>query len=157
MGLDAYVYCDCVEKHRLKKPHPYPKRLYIAANGSPEIRSVDAAKIAKHDAWMQSDPCKHEDMMADSSELGNMGSVGEMRQTLLTTPSITDKCPVLMKSVIYSGIHTGDHLSNTQINQLALELKYLKTIGQPETVRVLVSELDRLVKSARKLKKPIAF
>ena len=44
MGLDAVVFCDCVEKNRLKSPHPYPGLLYISPNGSPEIRSRSSAK-----------------------------------------------------------------------------------------------------------------
>jgi hypothetical protein len=33
MGLDAIVFCNCVEKGKLKKQHPYPDLLYIAADG----------------------------------------------------------------------------------------------------------------------------
>ncbi len=30
MGLDASVYCDCVETGRLHTPHPLPHLLFIA-------------------------------------------------------------------------------------------------------------------------------
>lgn len=49
MGLDALVYCDCVEKGRLRIPHPFPKLLYTEENGSPEIKSKDPKKIAAHE------------------------------------------------------------------------------------------------------------
>jgi len=52
MGLDAVVFCDCVEKGRLMVQHPYPRLLYIARNGSPEIRSKDPGKVDEHDKWM---------------------------------------------------------------------------------------------------------
>ena len=66
MGLDATVFCNCVEKGRLEVPHPFPERLYIDEDGRPEIRvddlpyqsvlSLDEA----HYAWLQSPPCKHQ-------------------------------------------------------------------------------------------------
>jgi hypothetical protein len=52
MGLDAVVFCDCVEKDRLKSPHPFPRLLYISPNGSPEIHSRSQAKIEQHYDWM---------------------------------------------------------------------------------------------------------
>ena len=71
MGLDATVFCDCVERGRLTVPHPYPGLLYIASNGSPEIRTKDPAKVEKHDQWIDLPPCKHEQMRVDGCDLGN--------------------------------------------------------------------------------------
>lgn len=67
MGLDAVVFCDCVETNRLKVPHPFPKLLYVESNGSPEISSKSPAKIDKHDEWMNLPPCQHEGMMVVAS------------------------------------------------------------------------------------------
>ena len=36
MGLDAVVFCDCVEKNRLKSPHPFPIFYIFPPNGSPK-------------------------------------------------------------------------------------------------------------------------
>jgi hypothetical protein len=166
MGLDACVYCDCVEKRRLKRPHPYPKQLYIGRNGSPEIRTVDAAKIERHDTWMQLPPCEHEEMNADSSHLGNMGFIGVLRDALTGVSSQLPKCPILLGRVLYNGIHTGDFLSVGQVKRLLreielLELVDLRLVGFPRNqvkpLTAVTSELRRLAKCALKLKKPIAF
>jgi hypothetical protein len=82
MGLDAVVFCDCVEKGCLLVPHPYPRLLYIAGNGSPEIRSKDPAKIHEHDNWMDLPPCKHEGMMLAGCSVGNMMFVPHLRDIL---------------------------------------------------------------------------
>ena len=63
MGLDAVVFCNCVEMKRLKVPHPFPKLLYVESNGSPEIRSQNRAKVDRHDEWMALPPCRHRDML----------------------------------------------------------------------------------------------
>lgn len=166
MGLDASVFCDCVEKNRLKKPHPYPKQLYISRNGSPEIRSVDSVKIDKHDAWMQLPPCKHADMNAGSSHLGNMEYIHGVRDALASVSSQLPTCPILLDKVLFSGTHTGDILSVRQVRRLAQELERMKSVDlrlagipkeQLKSLRSVISELSRLAKTALELKKPIAF
>src|ERR1035441_4040137 len=78
MGLDAVVFCDCVEKGCLTVSHPYPRLLYIASNGSPEIRSKDPVKVDEHDKWMNLPPCEHEAMMLGGCNLGNAGSISHL-------------------------------------------------------------------------------
>jgi hypothetical protein len=166
MGLDACVYCDCVEKNRLSTPHPYPKQLYIERNGSPEIRSVDSAKQEKHDAWIQATPCKHDEMTVDDAYLGNAGFIGLLRDALRGASSMLPACPVLLSKVLYSGTHTGDFLSPVQVSLLHEELQQLKAVDlrasglprpQIKPCLSLLAELERLSKSALKIRKPIAF
>lgn len=45
MGLDAVVFCDCVETKRLEVPHPFPNLLCVESNGSPEITSENPMKL----------------------------------------------------------------------------------------------------------------
>ena len=75
MGLDAVVFCNCVETEKLRVPHPFPLLLHILKDGRPEIRSKDTAKITAHEAWMALPPCKHNDLIADGCSLGNAGGV----------------------------------------------------------------------------------
>ena len=75
------VFCDCVEKGCLAVPHPYPRLLYIAVNGSPDIRSKDPVKVDEHDKWMDLPPCKHQQMILDGCELGNMWSISDFRSS----------------------------------------------------------------------------
>lgn len=166
MGLDAVVFCNCVEKGCLTVPHPYPRLLYIASNGSPEIRSKDAAKVDEHDKWMNLPPCVHEDMMLDGCRLGNAGSISHLYEILsevTTAPGRT--YPVLLGKVLYDGTHCGDHLTIRDVRRLSSELDRLekmkpRTAILREDVRQLASAtgmLRRLVKTALAVNKPIAF
>ncbi len=167
MGLDAMIYCDCVEKNRLKVPHPFPGLLYIEKNGSPAIRSKDEAKQEMHDAWMELPPCKHNSMMVDGYGLGHAGlinHVNELLQSVLRPP--LPSCPVLLERVLYDGTHTGDYLTISQVGKLWLELKKLKrldlknlgvSLRDSDLITLVVAELNQLAKAARRVNKPIAF
>jgi hypothetical protein len=166
MGLDAVVFCDCVEKGCLTIPHPYPRLLYIAGNGSPEIRSKDPVRIDEHDQWMNLPPCEHEDMMLDGCELGNAGYIAHLYKILsgvLTKHNQT--CPILLGKVLYDGTHCGDHLTIRDVRRLSSELDRLETM-EPWTALLredarqiagVTEMLRRLVKTALAVNKPIAF
>ena len=167
MGLDAVVFCNCVEKGCLSVPHPHPRLLYIASNGSPEIRSKDPAKVDEHDKWMELPPCEHEDMMLDGCELGNVGSISHLHKILtgvLRTHGLA--CPVLLEKVFYSGSHCGDHLSVQDVHRLSNELDRLEEAMPSATalsgkdarqIALAIKELKQLVKTALAVNKPIAF
>ena len=122
MGLDAVVCCDCVEAGRLRIPHPSPRLLYIAKNGSPEIRSEDPDEVSRHDAWMHT-ACKHEEMMIAGAYLGNATAIAFLQQALLEkVGSPAREFPVLWKEVIYDGTHCG-HLTLNNVRRLDEELR----------------------------------
>jgi hypothetical protein len=168
MGLDAVIFCDCVERKRLRVPHPYPRLLYIRSNGSPEIRSKDPAKVGEHDEWMELPPCAHGSMMIDGCDLGSIGLVDQVHDALQAAlkPSLP-RCPVLLGKVLYDGGHTGDHLTVAQVGKLAAELQRVKNLDLKKVVGVssndlklvipVITKLDRLVKTSRRIGKPIAF
>jgi hypothetical protein len=167
MGLDAVVFCDCVEKGRLRVPHPYPRLLYIAGNGCPEIRSKDPAKIEGHENWMNLPPCAHEGMMLPGSYRGNMMHVSNLYRILSSAlKKHGQACPVLLGKVLYSGTHSGDHLGVRDVRMLLNELDRLKE-AMPEAtalssddarrIALAVKGLRRLVKAALAVNKPIAF
>jgi hypothetical protein len=167
MGLDAVVFCDCVETNRLKVPHPFPKLLYVESNGSLEISSKSPAKIDKHDEWMNLPPCQHEGMTVAGFYIGNMTLVLRVYNALesvLRPPR--PRCPVLLEKVLYSGTHTGDYLTLAQVRKLAVELQQLKELDLEKThvsstdlrfIRSVAAKLRRLTKVALETKKPIAF
>jgi hypothetical protein len=100
MGLDAVVFCDCVEKGCLRVPHPYPRLLYIANNGSPEIRSKDPVKVDEHDKWMNLPPCEHEGMMLPGSYGSNMNHISYLYRILSAmSRKHGPACPVLLGKV----------------------------------------------------------
>jgi hypothetical protein len=167
MGLDAGVFCDCVETNRLKVPHPFPKLLFVESNGSPEIHSKNSAKIDKHDEWMALPPCKHSDMMVAGVYIGNATFVERVRYTLdaFLKPPLP-RCPVLLRKVLYCGTHTGDYLTLAEVRRLAVELQQLNELDLENTdvsstdlrsIRSVAAKLRRLTKIALETKKPIAF
>ena len=167
MGLDAMVFCDCVEKGCLTVPHPYPRLLHIASNGSPEIRSKDPIKVDEHDKWMNLPPCKHEAMMLDGSNLGNAGSISQLYEILSGVMTGHGRTyPVLLGKVVYSGTHCGDHLAVSDVRRLSTELDRLKMAIPSATalsgedarqIALAIKKLRRLVKTALAVNKPIAF
>ena len=168
MGLDAYIFCDCVERKHLKVPHPYPRQLYVRRNGAPEIRTKDPDKFEKHDAWMQLPPCRHDQMMMGGSHLGSAGYISWIRDVLAQAlrGSHLPKFPILLGKVLYSGTHTGDYITIRQVERLATELQQLKKLDlrnlgiDPEDIELIkpaVNRISRLANSALKFKKPIVF
>ena len=166
MGLDAVVFCDCVERGRLTVPHPYPRLLYISDNGSPEIRSKDPEEIDEHDKWMGLPPCEHEQMMLDSDHLGNAGHISRLHEILSGFATGRERaCPVLLEKVLYSGTHCGDHLSVRDVRRLSSELNQLEKMKPPRAlahedelhIASAIGLLRRLVNAALAAHKPIAF
>jgi hypothetical protein len=166
MGLDAAIFCNCVETKKLKVSHPFPRLLYILKNGRPEIRSKEAAKIAAHDAWMALPPCKHEGMMVDGCSLGNATGVGVIYEALSSAKMPRTEFPILLNKVYYSGTHCGDFLTKAQVRRLDVELKQLRKLkltdlgiatSDVKWVTEIIVSLARLVKVAQKVGKPIAF
>ena len=165
MGLDANVFCDCVETNRLKIGHPYPRLLYIAPNGSPEIRSKDLRKVADHDDWMNRPPCRHEQMILAGCSLGNDGFVSWLHDAL-SAAAIARLCPTLLKNVLFSGTHCGDYLTVRDVGRLADELDRLDHLNPtalavaPQERRHMMASLRRLGRvaaAALRVNKPIAF
>ena len=79
MGLNAVVYCDCVEKGRLTRPHPRPDQLFIDERGAPDISSDDPRDIEAHDRWESLRPCEHERFWLIECWLGNVSVIGSIR------------------------------------------------------------------------------
>ncbi len=167
MGLDAVIFCDCVEQRRLRVPHPYPRLLYIRSNGSPEIRTKDSTKIEEHDKWMELPPCEHEEMMVDGDWLGNIGMIERAREALEHTLIPANiNCPVLLGKVLYCGSHTGDYLTIPQVRRLEKELAQLRrlnfkdsgiSVADVRLIKAVTKKLERFVKASLRINKPIAF
>jgi len=168
MGLDATVYCNCIERGLLRTPHPYPDLLYICEDGCPEIRSSDPERQSEHDRWQSGAACNHEDMVACFAWLGNISGVGHIRN-LLTSIATSPDAPnlrVLLDKVVYSGIHCGDYLTMEEVTSLGEEIQNLQQFNFKHAaissrdepfVRSFLTELQRLVETSLSMHKPISF
>ncbi len=170
MGLDACVYCDCVEKGRLRTPPPRPDLLYIEADGSPEIRSDEIKLCIAFDAWRDNSPCPHEQLCLADYHLGNMSGIGRIRrivrqvanQQIAKEPGAA--FPLLWTRVVYSGIHAGDFLTPQETRELGDELIQLKahdlrqlTLEDRCFAENFLAALTELVEASKAVGKPISF
>lgn len=165
MGLDACVYCDCVEKGRLTSLPPPPNLLYIEQDGCPLTRADDIESSLVFDAWTRSRPCPHEDFYLVNSRLGNMSDIDFIKSVVKQLSSEPEKeYPILWSKVIYNGIHASDFLLPEQAVTLGAELKRLRLQPLPQLKEGyvaywlrFVSTLEELVEASRTVGKPISF
>jgi hypothetical protein len=165
MGLDAFVYCDCVEKKRLKTAHPFSKQLVIRRDGCPDIRSTDPKKLELHDRWMEKRACRHEQCMLAGNWLGNAGWISLLlAEVNKISRKLGKEFPVLRDQVIYCGTHTGDYLRLKDVKRLEKEIKFLRSqdlkkarVRDVEGMNEFLSKLKLLVEASLKVRKPIAF
>ncbi|MBZ5551548.1 MAG: hypothetical protein LAO21_02430 [Acidobacteriia bacterium] len=165
MGLDAFVYCDCIEKKRLKTRHPFPELLVILPDGSPDVETSDPKKQDRHDRWMEKRACRHEQCMLAGEWLGNGAWISELWTEInRVSRKWRRKFPVLRDQVIYCGTHTGDYLALKDVRRLEKEIKFIRAqdlekakVKDLEGLNKFLSKLERLVKASLKVGKPIAF
>ena len=165
MGLDAFVFCDCVEKKRLKTAHLFPKLLVIRRDGEPGIRSTDSKKQELHDRWMEKRACRHEQCMVAGNCLGNAGWISLLLTEINEiSRKLGKEFPVLRDQVIYCGTHTGDYLRLKDVKRLEKEIKFLRAqdlkemkVRDVEGMNEFLSKLEILVEASLKARKPIAF
>jgi hypothetical protein len=119
MGLDATVYCDCFEKGHLKE-FPLCSNASVSADGSLECASEDLDVLLAFDQWLRDDACSHPEGILLHHRIGNLTDVGWLREELAREG---DRFPVLLRKVLYSGTHTGDHLSSEDIVAMQGELE----------------------------------
>jgi len=158
MGLDAFVFCDCYEKGRIKRIPPDLGSLYVQANGDLEPRSRDVEVLDRFDAW-RVHACRHEQGIIAGDQLGSAGFIDWLREAFWPNRRLF---PVLLGKVIYCGTHCGDHLSRRDVAKLAVELDRLKSFSIADKsldkhLQRLRRKLKKLVRVALRIKKPIAF
>jgi len=158
MGLDAFVFCDCYEKGRLKRKPPDPDLVYVLPNGDLACRSKDSKVLERFDR-RRGKVCEHEAGMVAGDWLGKASMVGSIRNELTRRPR---DFPTLLKPVVYSGTHCGDHLTLKLVAKLQMELDRLKTLrsGNKELdrgIQKLRRQLQKLIHASLKIGKPIAF
>ena len=170
MGLDARVFCDCIEKGRLHTPHPFPEWLIVGENGEPDVRTEDLpstqaeAILDAHLAWEWTSPCDHKECVWLHHRLGNIGLVALLRQAVGFLAWNDADFFVLRFNVLYSGIHSGDFLNRDQVELLAGEICELQKrdwskLNGPDAdfLRDFLARLNELIEASRAVNKPIAF
>lgn len=162
MSLNAVVYCDCVEKGRLRTPHPRPELLFIDERGAPDISSNDPRDIEAHDRWESLGPCQHRQFWLIERWLGDISLIGSIRDLISHLSSDpAQEYPVLWSKVIYDGSHSGDFVPSNAVPQLSDEVDRLKRIEKHQVDKTalleLLRKLEELVQASGSVHKPISF
>ena len=121
MGLDACVFCDCYEVGKVKARPPQPDLVYIdPATGQVSLRwEQPGADQRRFIDWLGS-ACEHgPEGQLVSHRLGNVALIGFLRGLFEGTP---ERFPTLLSKVVHNGIHAGDILSLTDVEDLAAEM-----------------------------------
>ena len=160
MSLTGTVYCDCVEKNRLRIPHPLPELLFVDESGYPNIRSSDLDQEVLHDKWEAQNPCPHSGFRLVEHWLGNVASIGQIREQIDKLSQLTKTSSrILTAKVIYSGSHSGDYLIPSEVIELGDELASMQKIESSKDPQFneFVQKLEDLINKAMSVGKPIAF
>lgn len=159
MGLDAVVYCNCFETGNLKEPPPNPSLVYVTADGSLDYKSKDLEEQLAFDHWLLERACQHENGVLLHYYLGNLALVALLYKELETA---TEEFPLLLKKVLYSGIHAGDYLSLEDISNLTGEINSLdEFVASDERNQSFIDDfknkMQDLINAALSVNKPISF
>lgn len=159
MGLDAVVYCNCFRNGKL---HELPNAVwgvYIEENGSVVSRTEILAEQIAFDEWLNLRACEHSEGVFLHHRLGNIYLIALLRSELHRSGM---DFPVLLRQVLYDGIHSGDYLSQEDIDRLRPELDKLKSFKcRSSEVQSCIDDfqqqMQELVESAKIMANPIAF
>jgi hypothetical protein len=161
MGLDAFVYCDCYEKSRLREPPPggIPLRVYPDGSWSRVQDDGTLASDLAWDDWLLQRACEHRGGMLLHHRLGNISLIGLLRSQLQCE---SERFRILVTKVLYSGSHSGDFLRIDEIPALQMELEHLRefrcsSCEADRFMSVFRERMSELATTALSVGKPIAF
>jgi len=121
MGLDAQVYCDCLEKRVLRNPLPEDATVKVYEDGYPVVVLNGEEIHEDHPDWSDF-ACVHARRELVAHRIGNISLVGLLRAELRPT---AERFPIITSKVIYNGCHAGDWLRLEEIRLLQKELEQL--------------------------------
>jgi hypothetical protein len=157
MALDAFVYCDCFEKHNLRSNPPAGLLVKIEPSGEPGCEAEDERGWSAFMAWKQNKACLHEGMILLRHKLGMPEQVDHLRTELEKNKGAF---PLLLESVLYSGTHTCDWIPFNRIDQLAEEVKQLTpdcADKVADALQLFKIRMAELIIAAQHTQKPICF
>lgn len=157
--LQAYVFCDCYQRSRLKHPPPNPEIIAVLPNGDLGYSRATRKQHTDFVAW-RSHACRHPEGVVTGGELGHKLS----RKVLHRAMSPHKRAfPLFVQKILGCKPHTRDsHLTTKQVGKLQSELVRLKDFSLPEPkldleLRWYYGQVKQLVRAAMKFRKPIAL
>ena len=155
MGLDASVRCNCIKEGKAR-PHPFPKLLAFDEKGEPTLkvdRETNLKLWLKHDKWYR-DSCPHAGYLVEK-RLGNMTSVAYVRGFLENHSP--NSFPLLLERVVYSGTHSGDWVTASDVPQLLTETRRLQGLTSEPLILQFTNDVVELAEASIATGNPIVF
>jgi hypothetical protein len=159
MRLQAYVFCDCYERGRVKLPPPEPKIVGVLTNGDVACKQPTPAQYQAFLEWRYL-ACHHRDGLIIGGLLGHRLSVEVMHKAMLPHRGTF---PFFFRKVLGCKPKTRfSHLTLKQVEQLQIELVRMKKFHLSDRkhdneLRYYLGQMKQLVRAALKFQQPIAM
>jgi hypothetical protein len=159
VSLDAYIFCDCFERGRLRSPPPPGCTLSVRDNGGLSCGSHDRGVRAAFDRWCKSEACEHSDGCLVWHRIGNIAQVASLGAELSQWP---ERFPIILSQVIFNGVHCGDFVPADEMSELEDEVDELARVhcAEPDMERLMrrfEAQMREFVAAALRVGKPLAF
>lgn len=126
MGLDAWVYSNCVKEGKAL-PHPFPQLLAFDETGEATLKSGGEISLelwTTHDKWYR-DSCPHSGQLIEK-RLGNIALIAHVRGFL--EDNSANDFPLLLGRVVYNSVHSGNWIPARDTPRLMNEVKKLQSL-----------------------------
>jgi hypothetical protein len=159
MTLDAWVFCDCLEKGRLREPPPPGCRLAVAGDGSLVCESGDFFVRAAFRQWLYSRACGHENGVLIHHSIGDTGEIRQLRAAL---GQLSERYHVLRSQVVLNARRAESIVAPEQLSALRAEVIALGDIRcgdreKDDLIRRFELQMIELVECATFANKPVVF
>lgn len=159
MVLDAWVFCGCFEKGRLREPPPAGCRLAVADDGSLFCGSDDFFVRAAFAHWLHSQACEHENGVLIHRSIGDTGEVSQLRAAL---GQFSQRYHVLRSQVLLDRGQDESVVARAQLPALRAEVIALGDVchGDQEVddlMRRFESQMIELVECAMFADRPVVL
>jgi hypothetical protein len=158
MALDAFVYCDCFETENLRCDPPAGVKVVPRASGDLLCDTLDDEAWSAFVGWKHTKACLHHGMILLRHRLGTEKRIHALRTELQKE---SDRFPMLLEKILYSGTHTCDWIPLDYIDPLANEVKQLNAsqAGRDvaDALHLFQIQMAELIIAAKHTRKPICF
>ena len=158
MKLQAYVFCDCFEQGRVKRPPPDPEIVGVPTNGDIWLSSPHASPISGIPNWRYR-ACHHHGSITGGL-LGHRLPLEVLHNAMLPHRRTF---PIFVRKVLGCKPHTRfSHLTLKQVEQLQTELVRMKKLHLADRkceneLQYYRGQMKQLVRAALKFQQPIAM
>lgn len=151
MGIDALVFCDCLEKGGLRKAPKPEWQVYVQEDGCRESASPELRHQAAFGHWHET-ACPHDYGILMHRRLELAAALDLLHPSLMSLP---ERPPVLRRILALSGLQP-ECLAPPALQGLLAELRQLRPTA-PAASLPLLDDLEALAAAALRIGKPLVF